>query len=95
MVENEYYYVWDSRYSGFMIGKCLGEVKTYKKRGDSKAILISTFDGKRELSANGWCFKDFSRKYRKATQSEINWLTKCVNEGRFIDRPKTKAYDIW
>jgi hypothetical protein len=95
MVENEYYYVWDVDYSGFMIGKCLGNIEYRNERGDSDAILICTFDDKNELSSNGWCFKDYHRKYRKATKSEINWLKRCIKLNKFIDYPKIKAYEIW
>jgi hypothetical protein len=95
MVEGEYYYVWDADCSGFMIGKCLGNIKYNNQRGDSDAILISTLNGNEELSLGGWCFKDYRRKYRKATRSEINWLKQCIKLNKFIDYPKIKAYEIW
>jgi hypothetical protein len=95
MVEGQYYYVWDDDYSGFMIGKCLGGVHKSESRGDSKAILISTFDNLKDFKNNTWCYKSHRRYYREATLDEINWLKLCISEGKFIEKPKQIIYELW
>ena len=97
MVKNEYYYVEDSQYSGFMIGQCLSNPKYSDNliRGDSKAVLIATFGNENKFSNQGWCFKDYTRTYRLATQSEINWLKQCIKLNKFIEKPKTTNYELW
>lgn len=96
MVENEYYYVEDKARSGFMIGKCLGNINytNNEMRGDSNAILIGTFNGENKFSRKGWCFKDYHRTYRPATQSEIDWLNECIKLDKFIEQPKNKTYEL-
>ena len=95
MVKNKYYYVWDDEYTGGMIGKCLGNIKYNDERGDSDAILISTFNNENEISKNGWCFKYHNRNYRPATYLEIQWLNECIKLGKFIEQPKNKTYELW
>jgi hypothetical protein len=95
MVKDEYYYVWDDNYSGFMIGKCLGSIKVESQFHRCDAILISTFESKKSFGTEGWCYKDTKRYYREATQDEIDWLELCIAENRFVEKPKQKIYELW
>ena len=95
MVTGQYYYVWSDNCSGFMVGKCLGNIKIDNQYYRCNAILISTLDDNKAFQKTGWCYKSPERYYRNATKEEIEWLELCISEGKFIEKPKQINYELW
>ena len=96
MVNGKYYYVWDDEYPGFMIGKCLGNIKTDEIYKRCNATFICTFPGHRDLTiSSSWCYSSNTRYYREATSDEIEWLELCIKENKFIEKPINLIYELW
>lgn len=98
LIKGEYYYVYDTNNSFFMIG-IMGDVEENdpNRSINNKAQIVSLDNLKGDPTLNvgyGWCFRSkrsngsYSRVIKLATPEEKDWLDACIKAKKFISKMK-------